>query len=99
MRVDEQHGRIRNLQANSDGTFVAHPPTDKSRGDRGLGRALSTEQSAHFSLRKKRGHTPHEMLRIAMHKYREVDPHQTLFYDHFVRAPRPRLRASPDVTS
>ena len=50
MRVDEQHGRIRNLQANSDGTFVAHPPTDKSRGDRGLGRASSTEHSAQFSL-------------------------------------------------
>jgi hypothetical protein len=28
VRVDEQHRRIRNLQANSDSAFVAHPPTD-----------------------------------------------------------------------
>jgi hypothetical protein len=48
MRVDEQHRRIRDLQANSDSTFVAHAPTDESRGDRGLGRALPTEHSAGF---------------------------------------------------
>jgi hypothetical protein len=26
--VDEQHRRIRNLQADSDSAFVAHPSTD-----------------------------------------------------------------------
>jgi hypothetical protein len=49
MRVDEQHRRIRNLQANSDSTLVAHPPADEPRGDRGFGRTLPTEHSARFS--------------------------------------------------
>jgi hypothetical protein len=28
MHVDKQHRRIRNLQANPDSAFVAHPTTD-----------------------------------------------------------------------
>ena len=39
MRVDEQHRRIRNLQANPNSTFVAHPPANESRGNRGFGGA------------------------------------------------------------
>jgi len=46
MRVDKQHRRIRNFQADPDGTLVANPPANESSGDRGLGRALTTTASA-----------------------------------------------------
>lgn len=101
MRVDEQHRRICNLQANTDSAFVANPSADQSCGDRGLGRALPTKHSARFSYDTvgENGRTPHKMFRIAMHEYREINSHQTLFHEHLVWASCPCLRATLNVVS